>query len=424
MVDLCNVTGSKTDLVAVAGVARSGSGGYLSGRELTLDGLFDRQQRVGSAGDSHCLVYIGTSGKRVADSAAETCRSAAERLDFGRVVVGLVLEHEEPVLVPAVNVYLDADGACVDLLAFVEILQNAVFLELFRGEGSDVHEAQRLVVAAQLVAVRLVFSVCICDVGGLDIRVVDDGAECCVAAVIRPVGVDHADLSDGRIAVLALEVILTELDIVVVHCKAVVYDEISKLGVGLVYESGEGLNAGRNGVLYFQGIVLVETALAGLDCVDEVVLDTREVFIGYLSLEHVDLSVLNNRALAGAEHLNALSRGIRTLIELTGQELNSEHALVSGGLRELVIYLVYRRLGEHGGNCGFKVLFRELFTVVAVDDPYIFDGLYAQRDIEVGKHGTAVYRELRLLFNVNTVYHCFSSIYSQRIAAIIISLYY
>ena len=98
--------------------------------------------------------------------------------------MGLVLEHEEPVLVLAVNVDLDADGACVDLFAFVEILQDTILLELFRSEGSDIHQAQRLVVSAKLVAVCLVFSVCICDVGGLDIRVVDDGAECGVAAVV------------------------------------------------------------------------------------------------------------------------------------------------------------------------------------------------------------------------------------------------
>ena len=95
------------------------------------------------------------------------------------------------------------------------------------------------------------------------------------------------------------EVILTELDIVVVPLQGRSVRRISKLGVGLVYESGESLNAGRNGVLYFQGIVLVEAALAGLDRVDEVVLDTREFVVGDLTLEHVDLSVLNNRRSPG-----------------------------------------------------------------------------------------------------------------------------
>ena len=63
--------------------------------------------------------------------------------------------------------------------------------------------------------------------GGLDHLVVDldivqDGAEGGVAAVVGPVGVDHADLGDGGIAVLAFEVVLAEDDVGMVHGQALV----------------------------------------------------------------------------------------------------------------------------------------------------------------------------------------------------------
>ena len=367
------MTGGKSYLVAVAGIACRSGGGDLSGRKLALDGLFNRQQRIGSAGDSHSLVNIGTSGKRIADSAAEACRSTAERLDLGRVIVRFVLEHEEPVLVLAVNVYLDANGACVYLLALVKVLQNTVLLELLRGEGGNIHQAEGLVVPAELVAVSLVFSVCISNVGGLDIGVVDDGAECGVAAVVGPVGVYHADLGDSRVAVLALEIILTELDIVVVHCQTVMYDKIRKLCIGLADESGQRFNGGGDSVLHFQSVVLVESALTGLNGVDEIVLDACELIIGDLSLEDVNLRVLHYRTLAGTEHLNALCSGIRALVELTRQELNGEHSLVRSQLRQVIENLVNRRLGEHCRDSRLEVLFGQLLAVVAVDNAHILN---------------------------------------------------
>ena len=66
--------------------------------------------------------------------------------------MGLVLEQEQPVLVVAVHIHLHLDGAGVDLLGFVEVLQNAVLLEPLRADRAHIHQTHRLGVAAQLVA--------------------------------------------------------------------------------------------------------------------------------------------------------------------------------------------------------------------------------------------------------------------------------
>ena len=99
MVYLLDITGCQTDLVTIRTVTVCRLAHQLLLRKLARDRVFHGNRRICRTGHTHCLIYIGTSGKRVTDSAAETCRSAAERLDFSRVVVGLVLEHEEPVLV-------------------------------------------------------------------------------------------------------------------------------------------------------------------------------------------------------------------------------------------------------------------------------------------------------------------------------------
>ena len=53
-----------------------------------------------------------------------------------------------------------------------------------------------------------------------DLHIVQNGTEGSVAAVVGPVGVDQADLGDGGVAVLGLEVVLAELDVGVVHGQA------------------------------------------------------------------------------------------------------------------------------------------------------------------------------------------------------------
>ena len=122
MIDLIDLAGGKADLVAVGRVT-GGSGrhqfalGQLAGQRLA-DGL----ERVARTGHAHGLINVAAAGQRVADGTADAGGCAAERLDLGGVVVGFVLKEEQPVLILAVDVALDLDGAGVDLLGLVEVL--------------------------------------------------------------------------------------------------------------------------------------------------------------------------------------------------------------------------------------------------------------------------------------------------------------
>ena len=121
VIDLRHMTGGETDLVAVGGVARGGSLAQLALRQLAGQRLVERDSRVARAGHAHGLMHIGAAGERVTDAAADAGGCAAEGLDLGRVVVGLVFEHQQPVLRLAVDRGGDVDGAGVDLLALVEL---------------------------------------------------------------------------------------------------------------------------------------------------------------------------------------------------------------------------------------------------------------------------------------------------------------
>ena len=152
VIEFVDLAGGKADLVAVAGVA-GGSGGYeLALRQLALERLGHGDGGVSGAGDAHGLVHVAAARERVADGAAHAGGGTAEGLDLGRVVVGLVLKQEQPVLVLAVDIDLHLDSAGVDLLGLVDIGHDAGLLKVLGADGAHVHEADGLGVATELMA--------------------------------------------------------------------------------------------------------------------------------------------------------------------------------------------------------------------------------------------------------------------------------
>ena len=123
------MAGGKADLVAVGGIARGGGGGQFALGQLARQRLVHGGTGVAAAGDAHGLVDIGPAGERVADGAADAGGRAAEGLDLGGVVVGLVLEHEQPVLLLAVYIHGNVDRAGVDLLALIQVGQFAALFQ-------------------------------------------------------------------------------------------------------------------------------------------------------------------------------------------------------------------------------------------------------------------------------------------------------
>ena len=140
VVDLAHLSRCKCNLVAVGAVPlRCAERDFLL-RELSGQRLLNRCTRVGCARHAHRLIDVGTPRERIADGAAETGRRTAERLDLRRVVVRLVLEHEEPVLIFSIHIDGHADAARIDFLGLIEILQLALCAQRLHPDDGDVHE--------------------------------------------------------------------------------------------------------------------------------------------------------------------------------------------------------------------------------------------------------------------------------------------
>ena len=148
VIDLMDLAGRKTNLVAIARIAR-GSVVLTCAAETCRQRFGNRARGIGRAGHTHGLIHVAAARKGVANRAAHARCRAAERLDLGGMVMGFVLEEEQPVLVFTIHVDGHLHRAGVNFLRLVDILHNALGLEVLRANGAHVHEAHRLMLAAK-----------------------------------------------------------------------------------------------------------------------------------------------------------------------------------------------------------------------------------------------------------------------------------
>ena len=116
--------------------------------------------------------------------------------------------------------------------------------------------------------------------------------------MIRPVGVDHANLGYRRVAVLGFEIILTERNVVRVHGETVFFDEVLKPSSVEIDKSVKSSDFGRNVVFHGERLGLFETCLACLNRVDDIFLYPLRVGIGDVADEDVYFRRAYQRALA------------------------------------------------------------------------------------------------------------------------------
>ena len=404
MVDLIHLAGGQTDLVAVGGVAGRGGGDELALGELAFKRFGNRHGRIGGTGHTHRLIHVGTAGKRVADAAADAGGRAAERFDLGGVVVGLVLEQEQPILVVAVHIHLHLDGAGVDFLGFVEILQNAVLLKPLRADRAHIHQAYRLGVAAQLVTHLKILVERGLDGGIVDLDIVELRAERGVTAMVGPVGVDHLDLGDRRVALLLGEMLAAELQVGQIHGETTVLDELFELGVAHGAEAVDDLHLAWHRHLGLQRGLDIQRGFTGFHRIDHVMLDGLDVGFGKFAFQRIHLGGTNRRTLALGDQLDALAGGIRALVELAGQILHREHG-VGTEIRQVGVDVVHLRLAEHGRRGLGEQLLAGAFHVVTVDETDVLQSFDAENGVQLV--GELLGRDVkaRLLFHVHAKNH-------------------
>ena len=109
----------QSNLIPIARIARSSSRCKLTLRQLARNSLRHRAKRVRTPRYAHGLIHIATPRKRIANSAAYTGCCAAERLNFGRMIMRFVLEQIQPILIFPINITGNLYRASINLFRFI-----------------------------------------------------------------------------------------------------------------------------------------------------------------------------------------------------------------------------------------------------------------------------------------------------------------
>ena len=125
MIDFFYISGSQSDLIAVRTVTVGCAANQLLLRQFAVKRLFYGNRRIGCTGHTHCLIYIGTSGKRITDCTAKTGSRTTKRLNLRRMVMSFVLKVDQPLFFHTVHINRNNDGAGINLIRLFLILQLA-----------------------------------------------------------------------------------------------------------------------------------------------------------------------------------------------------------------------------------------------------------------------------------------------------------
>ena len=226
-----------------------------------------------------------------------------------------------------------------------------------------------------------------------------------MAAVVGPVGVHHAYLGDGRVTLfLIAEVSLQELEVVQVHRKAHVLQQVGERGLVHVDKAGDRCDGGRDGVLHLEGGRLVHRRLARLDRVNQVAADFVHIRIGQFAFEHIDFRRRDCRAFAAGQQLDALRARVRALVKLAGQRLDREHGVSARRTgKVLVVAHVRHGLGKNNALGFFVGLRGESLGVVAAQVPHVGQVLNLQQVVQAGKQAARLYVKAGLFFGITTI---------------------
>ena len=166
MINFLDFTCSKTDLIAIARISLRGAQNQLLLRKLPLERLRYRDRRICRARHTHCLINVTSAGKRIADGAAKAGRRTAERLDFRRMIVCLVLEEDQPLLalgtIAVISLNGHDDRAGIVFMRLLAVCQLAVRPELLHADNREVHQAREFIRA---VFVKLLSGVTVALIG-------------------------------------------------------------------------------------------------------------------------------------------------------------------------------------------------------------------------------------------------------------------
>ncbi len=305
--------------------------------------------------------------------------------------MGLVLEHQQPVLDFTIHLGGHMDGTGVDFLALVQFWKKPAFFQGFRGNGGNVHQGFRTFLGLLAIDLRPQFQIMIVGLlhtGVFNLAAVNMGRKSGVTAVIGPVRIYCPDFRDRRVPAFGIpEVGLQKFQVIQIHGQPQTLQQFLKGGFIHGGKALHGVHMVRNGVGLHQRFRLFQGRFPAFHRVNQITPDFLQIFLrkGERTLSGAFKQVLDSRPDQGtftASHqLNALGGRISPLVELSRQGFHGQGPLgaAAGNGDHLIPDDIHLRLGKDGAP-GFLEGFRvQVFHVVAMQNPHAGQTLNTQK---------------------------------------------
>ena len=384
IIDLSDFPCGKADLVAVRAVTVSRFFTDLALWQLAIERFGNRGTGIRRAGHAHSLVNIGSARKRIADGAAETGCRAAERLDLCGMVMGFVLEEEQPVFFFTVVIDFDLDGTGIDLIAFIQIGQCAVFAHFLHGDGGNIHQTGRFF----FIGIDFFTNIVIFLPGffdgihketGAEFYFVNDRHKCGMTAMIAPVGIQHLDFGHGRHSIFLAEIISGKEEVLLTHGQREAFVKSAKSIVvhgKEIFDLRNGFRrrrVGADGCRFFQG------NFRGIHRVDGILFDFKDIFIGeFLTSQSPYTAAAKSFDPMTGDDFQTLGSRIGPLVVLTGKEHKAEGAFSFVKGKFLFVAIIGRRFRKNQRLPPFQFFTAKTFNIVDIKDTQRFQGRNAQ----------------------------------------------
>ena len=176
-----------------------------------------------------------------------------------------------------------------------------------------------------------------------------------MAAMVGPVGIQHADLGHGRIAALLSEEIGPDMEKVLKsHGQPQRIVERPQFLLLHVPKARKDLHILRLLKNRNQRVRLLQAGLPGIHGVDAVVFDSRKFFVRHRPLDHIGDGRADDRLFILFDKLDALLRGIRPLVELPRKILYGKYPVFLLHRNLLPVQQIHRRLRKDSSARFFK----------------------------------------------------------------------
>ena len=190
-----------------------------------------------------------------------------------------------------------------------------------------------------------------------------------MSAVIRPIGIDNADLRYGWISVLVLEVIPYHFQIFQIHGQAIGLQEVFQFTV-VLDETVQRCDRLRFRIYGLQRFRNFQCRFSGFYRVNQEVLNLRQILAGQVTFQNVQHCGANRRSLIVSDEAQALFRRVGSLIELSRQVFHRDNQL--SVQIHFLVYVIRRRFRENAFLCGCKSIIGQVLYQIPVDYPNAF----------------------------------------------------